>query len=371
MQNLEISPYTRQEVTDALHAKSGVRHIRFRYDLLDKLERKIGELKNVLSGSVAMSAFSTIKRTAKFKIRESGEINYLTDRIQPFYELKMPDGKWLSYSLGIFLLSSPTRKEDGPGIIREIDAFDGLIILKNDKFDSRYFIAVGTNYKTAITAILNGAGITKWNIQDTDKVLGRDLEWEPGTEKIEVINDLLSQIIYYPLSVDVWGYYRSEAYKSPSTRTAEYEYKTDELSVLFNGSEEELDLFEVPNKWVVTVSNPEQPPLVSVITNDNPESLLSTVSRGITIVDYRTLEDIADQQALNQYAQKIATEASEIYGKIVFETAIMPHHDYHDILYLEQNSLGIADKYSETSWEMSLEAGGKMKHECRKVVKLE
>jgi hypothetical protein len=369
MLSLTNYPYSRQEIIDALHGKYGQRHFKFRYDLLDKDDRKIGELDTVESGEVSMASLDSIKRTARFRLKDRGEINWLSDRIQPFALLRMRDGKYIEFPLGIFLLSSPTRKDSNKNVYRDVDAFDGLLILRDDKFDLRYTVPAGTNYRQAVINILASAGITKHNIEQTDKVLPIDMEFEPGTEKLEAINALLQAINYTPIHVDVYGYFTSMTYRSPSIRSAEYTYKDDELSIIYPGMEEELDLFNVPNKWVVVCSNAEQS-LMSSYTNSNPNSPTSTVNRGRTIVDYREVTDIADQQSLDAYVQRIAFEASQVYGKLTFETAINPLHDYMDVLEIDYSPLGIKSKYVETGWTMPLKAGARMKHEVRKVVSI-
>lgn len=535
MQSLARDGYTKQEIMDVLHSKKGPRTLRFRYDLLDNNNRYIRTLNNVLSGEISMSAFAEIKRTARFSLKDDGQIDFLNDRIQPFVELKMPEiyrpytdyehvvgvnlvldssvehiftntifnkslvvdvfrefigeqltisfeakaqmsgqkmdcylrnvtaasivtgsqkpsfevgteytrylytitlsdisnvtslslafrntssaggtvrgavsvknikieegalatqwspnpsedpdyeenwmkkvikletipSKFISFPQGIFLLSTPKRKDQTNGVFRDVEAYGGLVILRDDKFETRYVIEAGTKYYDAVINILASAGISKYNIEYTDAVLARALEFEPGKEKLFAINELLSQINYTPIWDDVNGVFTSSYYRSPAVRAIDYTYLDDELSVTYQGVEEELDLFNVPNKWVVVCSNPEQEPLVSVYINDNPDSPTSTVSRGRIIVDYREAQDIADQSSLDAYVQRIAFEASQVYGKITFETAIMPMHDYADILEIDYSPLQIKGKYSETSWTMPLAVGAKMKHEIRKVV---
>lgn len=596
MISLSNYPYTKQKIIDVLHGKYGARHFKFRYDLLDKNEMKIGELDSVVEGEVSMSALAQIKRTAKFLIKDTGDINWLSDRIQPFVEVKIPEikrkhddytlgfdgvddyvnipnspsinfnasfsilfkvkiltlpssgeenfidkngythyriglktdgsihttiqttdgtnstydngygtnfypnlnqwyeiayvfdsenkkiklfvngelwssrnstynllvtsssplrfarysnsyancelnyvnfwnraltqqeiqdnmnkrltgnenglvglwrfdegtgniakdstqngnhgtiygakwkkngieietipSKYIEFPLGIFLLSSPTRRDENNSIYREVEAYDGTVILRDDKFQSRYFIEVGTNYRNAVIDILLSAGITKHNIEQTDKVLPKSIEFEPGKEKLEAVNELLTAINFTPIHVDVYGYFTSRIYSSPSVRSAEYTYKDDELSIIVPGMEEELDLFNVANKWVAVLSDPELEPLTSVYTNESESSPTSTVNRGRTIVDYRQVDNIADQQSLDSYVQRIAFESSQIYGKLVFETAINPLHDYFDVLNIEYSKLGINGKYSETGWSLPLRIGATMKHECRKVISI-
>lgn len=139
---------------------------------------------------------------------------------------------------------------------------------------------------------------------------------------------------------------------------------------MYNGLEDSLDLFSVPNRWTLIASNADTSPLTSTYTNSNPNSSTSTVSRGRTILDYETIDTIADQASLDAAVQKKAFEASQIFGDITFDTALMPMHSYNDILQINYSYLNISDKYSETGWSMDLVADGKMKHTARKVVQI-
>lgn len=381
--------YTEQDVWNMLHAKTGSRFAQFRYDLLDMNDNKLRELTNVESGEVSMNAFNTIKRTARFRLRETAEepINFLNNRIQPFVMFKLPDkfvqnadgtrvlleGKWIEYPLGVFLLSSPKKTEVGSQVFRDIEAYDGIVILEEDKFTQRFTVRAGTKYTQAVIDILQEAGITKYNIGTSDRTLPNDVEYEPGTEKTKPISDFLNAINFTPLYVDEYGYFTAQPYVSPSDRDADYTYSENQFSVVANGVEEELDLYSVPNKWVAVYTSVDSTSqtstsLVSTYSNDNPESQTSTVSRGRTIVDYRKVDEIANQAALDEYVQRIAFEASQIFGKVRFQTAIMPYHGFQDVIFLENDTLSITGKYSETAWRFALKAGAMMEHEVRRVV---
>lgn len=311
-----------------------------------------------------------------YYLREQ-KIDWIRDRIQPFLEVKVQDD-WLSYPLGVFLLSSPSRGEEGYGVTREVEAYDELVILDQDKFDQRYTIKAGTRYDSAVIRILHDANIRKFNIEDSEKTLSSDMEWSIGTEKIRAVNDLLAAINFTPLWVDEYGYFTSSRYASPQDRSPNHEYLDDEASITFHGMNEEVD-YLIPNKWVVVYSNPdnvggegeEEAPVLSAIYENKDASDPNSILNNYTKVDYRELDDIADQEELNEYAKRLAAEASQVFRKVKFQTALMPGHSYQDVIRLRNNLLELEGKYSETSWKMSLEAGGKMEHEARKVVILD
>ncbi len=372
MLNLAIGGYSTTEVVNLLHAANGVREIRFRYDLLSKNEIKVGELLATDTGnSVNFNSLADIKRTANFTFKENElqDVNWLDNRVKPVFLLRVPDGKFIEWPMGVFIMSSPTRK-DSDGIWREIEAYDLSLILKEDKFDNRYYIPADTKYIDAITEILNSAGIWKVNITNYNGIISTDKEFEIGTSKLDAVNQLLSEINYTSIWVDIHGYFVSKPYIIPSERETDYSYLTDETSMTFDGAINELDLFNVPNKWVITASNPEKTPLTSVYVNDLVTSRTSTINRGRVIVDYRQIDDIADQQTLDAYTKRIAYNASQVYEKVQFETALMPHHSYMDMLFVEYKNLGISSKFVETEWNMDLQAGGRMQHSVRRVINI-
>ena len=197
-----------------------------------------------------------------------------------------------------------------------------------------------------------------------------DLEFEIGTEKLRVINELLQEINYTSLWVDENGYYTAKPYILPNEREIEYTYADDKLSIMYPGIEEELDLFNVPNKFIVVASNPESSPLVSRYENINPKSLTSIPSRERVIVDYREVDDIANQEALDEYTKRIAYEANQVFGYVNFNTIIMPFHSYSDLLEIKNSILGIEANYVETRWRMKLKAGTQMEHTARRVIQI-
>jgi hypothetical protein len=365
MQSLARNGLSAETMKRALHGPH--RRFSFRYELLDKNLNKIGDLNTVIDGEVRQDSLSTIKRTANFSLIDKGDIDFLNDRIKPYVRLWVQN-QWVDFPQGVYLLSSPKKKDVIRNVERSIDAFDGLLILQEDKFETRYRIAAGGSYYQEIISILNSAGIELYNIEFTDKVFPIEKDFEAGKEKLFIVNELLREINYTPLHVNADGVFTSYTYRSPAVRSPDYFYRDDNQSVIFAGVEEELDLSNIPNKWVVVRTNSEEEPLFSIYSNDNPLSVTSTVNRGRTIVDHREINEIADQVSLDAYTQRIAFEASQVYGKIEFETGIMPMHDYADVIELEYSTLGIKGKYSETSWSLPLNINGKMKHSLRRVV---
>ena len=358
---------TVEETIELLHSNNRIE--RFRYRLLDKDENEKAWIDTVKTGRVSYSALAKIKRSALFTMLEDSRVDYLNDRMQPFMEISA-GGKTISFPLGVFLLNSPSREDENTVVTRTIEAYDKLQILEEDNFETRYFIPAGENYVNAISSIIMSSGETAISISPTTLTIGRDREFDLDMTKLDIINRLLEELNYSSLRVDAEGTYVSEPYIEPGNRPIDYEYITNEQSVILPDAREEIDLYNVKNVFVVFEDNPEKPPLRSVYVNDNLASPMSTVSRGRRLADVRQLEDIADQIALDAYTRRIAINATNIYSHIRFYTASMPMHDYMDTLLVTYSPLGVSDTYQETGWELTLEAGASMEHRVRKVVYL-
>lgn len=359
--------YPDAAVIDALTGRYGTRTMTYRYDRLDSGNNYLGALDWVVDGKVSNNALADIKRTATFTLVDRGVINYLRDRVQPWARLRMPDGGHVEWPLGVFLLSTPTRVlgEDGV-VMREVEAYDQLLVLQQDKVTDRYSVVAGALYTTAIAAIATGLEAA---IVPSSLTLPTTMEWEPGTARLRILNDLLAAINYESAFFNERGVLICRPYQSPAQRSPEYVYAADEASVIAGSVGQTIDLFSVPNRWVLIKSEPDQAPLVATYTNTSTNSPTSTTSRGRIIADVRTEEDAADLATLEAKAARLGFEASQIFENIEIETAAMPMHSNADVVGLDIAGLGIADaKYSVHSWELPLRAGATMSHVMRRVV---
>lgn len=372
--------HTSVTILNALYGRYGSRRWTFRYDLLDSTNAFVSSLDAVngtepvvLAGRVEQNWLADIKRTATFVIKDSGDIDYLSDRIQPWARLRLPPygtDDWVEWPMGVFLLSSPSRRAEPTGmVVREVQAYDQLQVLAEDRLSSRLSYAEGTAYTTAVSGILTTAGIPS-NITHSSTTIPTDTEWEPGTTYLKVVNDLLSAINYNSLSIDEWGRAIVSPYVAPSDRAEEWLYADGDESLTIPGVEQELDLFSVPNKWILVCSEPDRDPIVGTYTNNDPASPTSTVNRARTIVDFRTEQLAADEPTLTEKAYRLGFEASQIYEAIPFSTALNPLHSGNDVYRIRHQPLAVDAKYSEHSWSVDLRAGAQMQHRARRVVSI-
>jgi hypothetical protein len=361
--------HTEAEVLAVLRGDYGFRRFSFRHELLDAGNVYILDLENVEASSIEMNWLGDIKRTAKFSIRETGEIDYLADRIKPYVRTWLPPygpEDYVEHPQGVFLLSSPVRNSDEQNrVTREVNAYDPLKVFTDDKVLTRYTVAAGAKYTDSVSTLL---GSIPKIVAPSTKTLPAAMEWEPGTTKLKIINELLGAINYEALSFDEDGKAIAQSYRDPQTRAEEFTYGVGVAGLVVPNADQELDLFDVANAWSLTVSDPDKPPLTATYTNSDPASPTSTVRRQRTIVDFRTEEDAADLATLQAKVARLAFEASQVYEALNFTTALMPIHSGNDVYRIVYPSLAINTKYTEQTWSLDLRAGSTMKHRARRVV---
>lgn len=361
--------FTSTQLVTALTATT--RTWRFRFDLLDDDGNVLGEVETVEgSAKVEYADFADVQRTGDFTIRGTSDVNFATDRLRPVAELAMPGGGWAGWPLGVFLLASPTstRTYRSEPAAKPVTAYDRGLILRDDKLLARHTVPAGARYVDAAGAVLDSVGLPKSGLSADDRVLKAAMEWEPGTMKLQVINDLLSAINYRPLYFDGNGLGIGVPYRAPGEAAILWEYVPGPRSTLRPGMEETLDLLSVPNAWVAVVSEAEAEPLVATYVNVSPTSPTSTVNVGRTIVDYREGEQAADLTTLQAKVMRYAQEASQVYAQTTWSTALMPFHEAGDVVILDTDTGQF--RYRETGWSITLQAGAEMTHKARRVVLL-
>lgn len=315
--------------------------------------------------TVTMAADGEIKTSMYGVFEHNDNVDYLNDEIRPYY---IKDG--IEYPLGIYMVGTLTTKHTKYGKDEDtIEAYDRALRLKQTKTETRYYIAAGTPYMTAIQSLIMGAGIPRIRMDDCEDTLATDREdWEIGTEYLTIINALLSEINFSDVWFDFDGVARLERYEAPSSSNIDREYRDDEYSIIAPEYTEEMDIYEAPNVFIVNVSNPDYDnPMTATGINDSMISALSTVRRGRRILATPVeLDNIASQTALQKYADNLAVKSMFATQKIKFYTAVNPAHGVGDVIGLYNGEL--VGVYEETDWKIEIRPGALMEHQAKKVV---
>lgn len=364
--NIATGIYTEAELLKALYSNS--REVYYRYTIFNTQNQLLGYLE-IEDGQVSFDSGNDVMRTFTGSTRASDLFNLTSTDfyLVPWMCLKYRNDivKW---PLGKFLVNPSENYQNNMSII-DITGYDLGKIALDDKSDSRIYAAPSDIY-TSLASQIAGTMYTQVDVEVSTKTNPSALEWEIGTEKLKIINDLMTAISYNPMYFDENGVGHMDEFVEYTERSIERVYEDSKQSIIIDGLANSTNKFEIPNKFIRYVENPDAAYLISTYTNTDPLSQYSTVSRGRTIVDSESIDNIATQGDLDNYVRKVAAEKMQSTETLEFSTLNMPGHGYKNCLIVVVNSYGVNGKYIEVGWEMDLSRGGTMRHRCEKVVSL-
>ena len=341
-----------------------IRHFASRVDVL-RNNVKLTELVFSSAPSIYASASAELKMSFSGKFRYNPLVDYLNDEIQPVVIL---DG--IEHKLGIFRFSTISSDYDEYGCQWDtIEAYDRGLKLKQAKVEDMLHFDAGEKYTNIITQLLIDAGITNIIQTDSTATLPVDREdWEIGTEYITIINQLLSEINYNSIWFNADGNAILQPYAAPTAENIQHIYDaTTPLSVIKRDCGVEFDIYDKPNVFIAIVSNPDfDQPLIAKAENNNPESALSIIRRGLRIPEKINVDNIASAEELQAYVDMVCNKSMLASQEVDFSTAIMPGHGIGDIIAI--NHPDISGIFEETAWQIVLQAGRYMTHKAKKVV---
>ena len=327
---------------------------------------EIGEYRAADTPQVSMNRDGEIKMSLRGVFVKNAAADLLTDHIRPYAIL---NGK--EYPLGEYIATTVKELYSETGAARvELEAYDLSYLVKRRTLEERQFLAAGTKYTDAVQAILIESGLKKILCEECEATLATDREdWEPGESCLTVVNQLLGEINYNSLWIDLDGNARLSRYHPPDAANIRHTYRNDEFSVLGGETASELDIYQKYNVFRAVVSNPDyEEPLTAVSVNDDPNSPLSVMRLGRIAAPIERLSNIASREELQSYVDNQKAKSMIATETVDFTTAIMPTHNVGDVTALRNKALnGI---YEETEWSLPLAYDEVMSHKAKRVMYL-
>lgn len=330
-------------------ALTGNRVESWRYELLTWSEAPTGSLDGVTGASFDFSNAATIRSGGTLSYQGKERVDWMRVRVQPWYTVRSGDVE-LSWPIGVFIPASPGTGYNEHGATQEVELYDKLLILDQDKVESVWSYPVGTVVTEAITALILSTGESHISIDASEETLSTAMVWEAGTTKLRIVNDLLSAINYFSLWADGRGYYRASKYLDPSSRGVVWSFEDGARSIYSPNFTHDEDAFNVPNKVIlIGQSDGENEALVSTAYNQDPASPYSFENRGRWIALVETGVEATSQQVLDELAQRRLVDLSQVGSTLELRHAHIPLELNDAVRFKRQNGLeadGVVQKYT-------------------------
>lgn len=317
------------------------------------------------SAAIKMSFKGTFDPQARDASGNPIEINWLADEIKP---IMIVDGQ--EHPLGVFLTATVTPKEENGSKQVTVEAYDRCWIVRDNYAEDLLYWPEGTFYEDAIEELLNAAGITTVLFTPTGGItLAEDREdWDIGTSYLTIINELLSEINYNPLWFNADGIAMLQPASVPTSANIVHTLDANNVeSLLLPQISKQTDIYSAPNVFICICNSPDKSGLMTATAeNDSPQSPLSITKRGRRIAKVYKLNNIADADELQAYADRLRDDSLITGETIQVQTALLPGFGVSDVTAIHYGDLSAV--CIEREWSMSLQVGGLMRHTLERVV---
>lgn len=235
---------------------------------------------------------------------------------------------------GLYQVMPPGETHTEVNGIGRIEAFDPCWLLKYSTKDGGTTIAAGANVVDSIKSILIAAGLTRSNIPSSTKTMPKKKWYDAGTSRLEIINELLMQIGYYPLWCDRKGVPTSRKIGTLRKNEPVRKIRSEDGHVV-NTINIDPDRDRLCNRVTVIKTDPSDP-ISYTKTNTREDSPISTVNLDGQImgkkIEASNIDSLDEAKAL---ANKTLEEGASMYHRISLETVpIFLDWDVRDIIQL-------------------------------------
>ena len=291
-------------------------------------DRKVTTITN---GTITRDQEADTLGSATFECNED-----LCDRYLRPYLITRQDGVEERFPLGTFLCQTPSqrfqgfRKQTASGEelyqTAAVDGYTPLIELKENPMPLGYALAKGQNIMLRAVAFTEEsvrAPVVKDGGPDT---LNEDFVAEVDDTRLTFLSDLLLNA-NREFGLDDLGRILFKPIQDLTTLQPKWTYTDDNSSILYPELELKRDLYSVPNVVEVVYSPSEGTPLYSRVSNDDPNSPISTVGRGREITHRETNPEVTagiSQAQLDAYAKNLLKELSSLEYTLTYSHGYCP-----------------------------------------------
>lgn len=195
--------YTAAQVLAMLNSPSLA--MQWYFDLLDeKLNWKADLTAGMDSNQPPIISYDStraVKRELRCRMRANAVANPLRDLIRVRFAIQAPDGGWLQWLIGVFMLTPPTKDIFEAYTWWTMTCPDTSQFLTDAAFGVATSVAAGMSYPNAIRQIVsNYGGSTPLDLQIPlpAATIAASLVWDAGASRLKAVNDLLRAVNYIP-----------------------------------------------------------------------------------------------------------------------------------------------------------------------------
>lgn len=333
-----------------------------------RLERDSCDDQDCLTGRIAV-ALTDADSLAAFGTVEPPWSSML---LRPAMRLVSLDGRGTTawHNLGVVVPETPAIAAEEEPRVYDLDCHD-LMTWLAEPTGRTVTVDAGTDIAAAIEGLFLSDPATQ-DVADYAPAVPRrfprpviaetpdERQWiiDDATTWHLVIDDLLEMAGFRPPWIDADGFLTSDLFEDPATADLPVELAvTDDADVsnLGTGATAKLDTWGVPNRWRfinTAVDDPTEG--AGILTIDNlADGPTSRAGRGGRVVPRTVRVDVADQRALQEYAQRVVVQDRTPQAVRCIEVAPQPPPWHRALITVTSAGFDLtAAKHLGRSWDL-------------------
>lgn len=253
------------------------------------------------------------------------------------------------------LATSPKKAINGNTIKYEMECFSVLKPLQDIVLQRGWYVPIGANVEDSIKALLSYTPAVLELGSNTPSI--SDYIIAEDDETALSMLDKILKAIKWTLKITGEGHIQI----MPESDTSIATFGARAADILETSVSVERDWYECPNVFRASTGD-----VTAVARDDDPNSILSTVSRGREVIMSEDDVTLGDNEGIAEYARRRLREEQDIAEKVSYTRRYVPGINVGDVITLDyEQAAGI---YRITSQTINLTHGGKTSEEVKKLI---
>lgn len=356
-----------QTLEDCLSGRYGPVVIRHRFELLNTELEPIADISSAVEqASINLDNGRAIVRTCQLGLRPQelpSAFGEDTDRLAVYAEA-LVGAAWIRMPLGVFVLDRVNEVLTPRGNERwHAQGVDLSSRLWESEISQPYTLPAGSNYVEAVAAICQALGLGT-HLEASPYATPARFVWAPGTTRGAIANDLLMGINYYPIWATADGLMRSRERLDPYTETSSITYSTERTPrmVHYGGITRARERGRFINRAIVSVTDPGRAPAAVQVTNDDQDSVVSTVNKDAITVQNVPGDRIVNTTVMAAVGASILRDAAAKAQTATLLTFPDPRRDAHEFYTVEIDDREESTPWRAEAWTYECRTGATMTH---------
>lgn len=229
------------------------------------------------------------------------------------------------FPLGTYLIQTPSSSYNGKYTSVSVDAYTPLIELKEKQPPLGYYVPKDDN------VMEDAVRLTQENLRApvvsavSDATVYDDFVANTDDTWLTFLSDLIANAKFY-FDLDELGRIIYSPKQDTASMQPVWTYTDDNSSILYSDIDIDHDLYGIPNVVEVVYSD-EHDLYISRVVNDDPNSPISTISRGREIpvrVSNPSFNGVPTQVMVDEYAEQYLRDVSTLEYTIRYKHGYCP-----------------------------------------------